>query len=276
MVTPRPREWPSEAPRLRGPAHSLWLAWRLPAGAAVLLFAGIILFCRWAILFWGLPPYIVPTPEAVWQVLSSQPAAFADDLKTTLVEIIAGFVLGNGCGYALALLFLLSRRLALVSYPLAVGFQAVPVTTLIPLLTLIFGHGIGAILSVTVLISFFPTLLSVGRGLRSISANAHDLFRLAAATRWETVRYLAMPASLPYLFNGLRTGATASVLGATVAEWLAGSQGLGFGMVTAMTTYRIPLMWADAALAMVLALAMTTLVALAEQLLLPRFVEGAA
>jgi ABC-type nitrate/sulfonate/bicarbonate transport system permease component len=75
-----------------------------------------------------------------------------------------------------------------------------------------------------------------------------------------------------YLFNGLRTGATAAVLSATVAEWLAGSHGLGFAMVTAMTTYEIALMWADAALAMVLA--MTTVVSVAEQLLLPRFAQG--
>ena len=88
------------------------------------------------------------------------------------------------------------------------------------------------------------------------------------------MRYLAMPASLPYLFNGLRTGATAAVLGATVAEWLAGSHGLGFAMVTAMTTYEIPLMWADAALAMVLALAMTVAVSVAEQLLLLHFAQG--
>jgi ABC-type nitrate/sulfonate/bicarbonate transport system permease component len=106
-----------------------------------------------------------------------------------------------------------------------------------------------------------------------MDANDHgrpDLFRLAGATRWETVRYLAMPASLPYLFNGLRTGATAAVLGATVAEWLAGSHGLGFAMVTAMTTYEIPLKWADAALA----LAMTVAVSVAEQVLLPRFAQG--
>jgi ABC-type nitrate/sulfonate/bicarbonate transport system permease component len=119
-----------------------------------------------------------------------------------------------------------------------------------------------------------PTLLSVSHGLRSISANLHDLFRLAGATRWETVRYLAMPASIPYLFNGLCTGATTAVLGATVAEWLAGSHGLGFAMVTAMTTYEIPLMWADAALAMVLALARTITVSVAEQLLLLRFAQG--
>ena len=262
------------APRPRGLAHRVWVAWRLPVGAAVLLLAAIVLVWRWAIAFWNLPAFIIPTPESVWTILWSRPDRYANDLETTLVEIVGGFVLGNGCGYALAMLFLLSRRLALVSYPLAVGFQAVPVTTLIPLLTLLFGHGLGAILSVTVLISFFPTLLSVGRGLRSISANAHDLFRLAGATRWETVRYLAMPASLPYLFNGLRTGATAAVLGATVAEWLAGSHGLGFAMVTAMTTYEIPLMWADAALAMVLALTMTVAVSVAEQGLLPRFAQG--
>jgi ABC-type nitrate/sulfonate/bicarbonate transport system permease component len=270
MIAPRTRDEATAAAGQRSPVQRLWLAWRLPLGAAVLLLAGIILFWRWAIAFWHLPPYIVPPPDAVWQVLSSQPDAYGDDLRTTLEEIVGGFVLGNGCGYCLAMLFLLSRRLALVSFPLAVGFQAVPVTTLIPLLTLIFGHGIGAILSVTVLISFFPTLLSVGRGLRSINANARDLFHLAGSTRWETVRYLAMPASLPYLFNGLRTGATACVLGATVAEWLAGSHGLGFAMVTAMTTYRIPLMWADAALAMALALAMTVLVAIVEHVLLNR------
>src|SRR5207253_3024703 len=98
MITTRPSGRLLAAPQPRGLAHRVWVAWRLPVGAAVLLFAGIILFWRWAILFWNLPPYIVPTPDAVWHVLSRQPHTYADDLKTTLVEIVGGFVLGNGCG----------------------------------------------------------------------------------------------------------------------------------------------------------------------------------
>lgn len=255
----------SVMPGKRGVLAALWVAWRQPVGATVVLAVAMIGLWKWAIVFNHWQPYFVPTPSMVGDVIAHRPDEYATDLVTTLKEAALGFLIGNGCGYALALIFLVWRRLSLMMYPIAVGFQAVPVVVFVPLLTLLLGHGLPAIIAVTTLICFFPTLLSVSRGLRTISPSAQDLFHLTAASRWEYVRYLAMPWSLPYLFNGLRTGAPASVLGALVAEWVAGSHGLGIGMVTQSTAENMPLLWADGILSIFLVLGFTALVAMVER-----------
>jgi NitT/TauT family transport system permease protein len=128
------------------------------------------------------------------------------------------------------------------------------------LLTLLFGHGSAAIQYITVLVTFFPTLLNVGRALATISPGMRDLFALAGARRWETIRYLAVPATLPALFVGLRIGATAAVFGATEGEWPAGSQGLGLAMVKAAVSIDLTTLWTDAILKVVLTPLLTGLV----------------
>ena len=239
----------------------LWV----PVGTAALLVGGLVAAWAGAIALWRLPAYQVPTPASVGDVLLHQTEVYRDDLAETVVETLTGFLLGSGLGYALALLFVISRRTALVSFPVAIAFQAVPVTALVPLITLLLGHGEAAILCIVVLVTFFPVLLGVGRGLDGLAPGLRDLFRLAGANRWETVRHLALPASVPYLFGGLRIGATGAVFGATAGEWLAGSRGLGFAMVKAAAAIDLTTLWADALLAVGLALVLSAVVAALEQ-----------
>ncbi len=252
--------------RRPGMLKRLWLAWWLPVGATILLSAGFVLLWNWAIAFNNWQPWFVPPPSTVANIIAHHPDQYSLDLWTTIEEVLIGFLLGNGGGFALALIFLVSRRTSLMVYPLAIGFQAVPVVVFVPVLTLILGHGLAVIVIITTLICFFPTLLSVSRGLKTISPNAADLFHLTAATRWEYVRYLAIPWSLPYLFNGLRTGAPASVLGAIVAEWVAGTHGIGIGMATQVQQAEGPgLLWTFGILSIILVLVLTALVAVVER-----------
>jgi len=236
--------------------RALWT----PLGTAAILAGVLVLAWSEAIALWRIPAYQMPTPGSVGDVLVHQPDVYRDDLTTTIGETVAGFLLGSALGYALALLFMLSRRLALVSFPVAIAFQAVPVVALVPLITLLLGHGTAAILCVVVLVTFFPTLLGVGRGLDALGPGPRDLFRLAGASRWETVRHLAIPASLPALFGSLRIGATAAVFGATAGEWLAGSRGLGIAMVKAAVSIDLTTLWADALLTVGLSLLLVALV----------------
>jgi NitT/TauT family transport system permease protein len=243
----------------------LWIAWRLPVGATVLLVIAVVLLWNWAIAANNWQPWFVPPPSTVGDILLHHPDQYSVDLQTTIKEVVAGFLLGNLGGFGLALLFLVSRRTSLIVYPLAVGFQAIPVVVFVPIFTLILGHGLAAIVLVATLICFFPTLLSVSRGLKTISPNAADLFQLTAASRWEYVRHLAIPWSLPYLFNGLRTGAPASVLGAVVAEWVAGTHGIGIGMANEVQAENPGLLWTFGVLSIILVLVLTAIVAIVER-----------
>src|SRR5258708_8403996 len=147
---------------------------------------------------------------------------------TTLLEIVLGFAVGVSVAFVLGYGIVHSRLLERAIGPYAVGFQAVPIIAIAPVLIIVVGPGIPSNAIICSLIVFFPMLISTIVGLRNIDHDLRDLMRALRATRWQTFTRLELPGALPILFGGLKISATLAVIGAVVGESVSSQAGLGW------------------------------------------------
>jgi NitT/TauT family transport system permease protein len=174
-------------------------------------------------------PYFFPPPSAVLSELIRQPGLFARNALVTLYEAAAGLALAAAAAMAFAAAALHSRLLDRILSPLVVASQTVPVIALAPLLVLWLGYGALPRVIVCALIAFFPMAVTSLEGLRATDPQLLELLRSVGASRWDVFWRVRVPGAAPYLTAGLRTGATLSLVGAVVAEWMGGdSNGLGY------------------------------------------------
>jgi NitT/TauT family transport system permease protein len=195
---------------------------------AATLAAGVAL---WAIVVtvFALPPYVLPSPGAVFRTLVADWPLLGSSLATTLVTALEGFVLAALGGILLAVLFNLSRLAEYALYPYAVILQVTPIVAIAPIL-LIYLPQQAAVLACAWIVAFFPVLANTTLGLNSVDRNLASLFRLYEASRLQTLLRLKLPAALPQILAGLRIAGGLSLIGAVVAEIAAGSAGAGSGL----------------------------------------------
>jgi len=177
-----------------------------------------------------LPAFMLPPPWLVWsrfwQVLGD--GSLGRHIWVTLREVLFGLALGMGAATALGYLLAKSLAFERLLSPYIVASQAIPIVAVAPLLIRWFGPGLLSKVLICALIVFFPVLVNTIVGLRSVPEELHDLMRSLRASRWQTVKYLEIPAALPVFLGGLRIGATLSVIGAVVGEFVGADRGLGF------------------------------------------------
>jgi NitT/TauT family transport system permease protein len=198
--------------------------------------------------------------------------ALFQNALVTLGEALMGFVLGGLLGCALAIVFAASRLFERGLLPFVVGSQTVPILAIAPMVVIGLGQ-IGAPdwvakAVVAAYLTFFPVTIGMLRGLRSTSPDALDLMHSYAAAPSQVFLKLRLPAALPYLFTSLKVAATASVIGALVAELPAGSRyGIGVEIIKAAQFYnsRPPLLFATVLVASAIGLCFYGMVALAER-----------
>jgi NitT/TauT family transport system permease protein len=176
------------------------------------------------------PAYILPTPLQVWTrfIRALGDGSLVRHTMVTLQEVIAGLVLGVGVATLLGYLLAKSRTFERLLAPYIVASQSVPVVAIAPLLVIWFGPGLLSKVLICALIVFFPVLVNIIIGVRSVPDDLRDLMRSLQATRLQTFVSLEVPAALPVFLGGLRIGATLSVIGAVVGEFVGADRGLGF------------------------------------------------
>lgn len=152
---------------------------------------------------------------------------FAREGFKTLQGAMIGFSMGTAVALLLATLMAQSRVLERAIFPLAILVKVTPIVAIAPLLTIWFGFGLMPKIFIAGLIVFFPIMVNALVGFRSVNPNALALLESLAAGRSEIFLRLRLPASLPYLFAAFRVSIPMSVIGAVVAEWFSGDQGLG-------------------------------------------------
>jgi NitT/TauT family transport system permease protein len=225
-----------------------------------------------------IPPYVLPGPYAVFRTLVGDWPVLWQSLLTTLATTLEGFVAAAIGGIALALLFNQSKWLEYSLFPYAVILQVTPVIAVAPLL-LIYLPQHTAVIACAWIVGFFPVLSNTTLGLNSVDRNLAGLFQLYGASRLQTLRYLKLPAALPFILGGLRIAGGLSLIGAVVAEIAAGSAGAGSGLAyrIAESGYRlnIPRMFAALLLLSAAGIVIYGLLALTSHLLLRRWHESA-
>ncbi len=176
------------------------------------------------------PPFILPTPFMVWDRfwLAALDGSLLRHFVITLQEVLLGLFLGVaaavGMGYLLAKSPAFERMLS----PFIVASQSIPVVAIAPLLIIWFKTGLFSKVLICALIVFFPVLVNTIVGLRSVPEELQELMRSLQATRWQQIRSLEIPSAMPVFLGGLRVGATLSVIGAVVGEFVGSDRGLGF------------------------------------------------
>jgi NitT/TauT family transport system permease protein len=243
----------------------------------VVLAAGI---AAWALVVRinHIPPYVLPGPGAVFRTLVDDWQILSHSLLTTLWTTLEGFMAAALGGIGLALLFNQSKWLEYSLFPYAVILQVTPVIAIAPLL-LIYLPQQTAVIVCAWIVGFFPVLSNTTLGLNSVDRNLAGLFQLYGASRLQTLRYLKLPAALPFILGGLRIAGGLSLIGAVVAEIAAGTAGAGSGLAyrIAESGYRlnIPRMFAALLLLSAAGIVIYGLLALTSHLVLRRWHESA-
>ncbi len=217
---------PEEARRLRSARIDRVAKWVLPALVFVIMIVG------WdRLVVWNeIPHYILPSPGKVIETLVKDWAMLFEALLVTLQITLMALAVAVIGGVGLAVLFNQSRFAEMSFYPYAVILQVTPVVSIAPLIFIYVDSRTAGLLLCAWIVAFFPILANTTLGLNSTDHNLRDLFRIYGASRWQRLRYLQLPSALPYFLGGLRIAGGLSLIGAIVAEYVAGTGGIGSGL----------------------------------------------
>lgn len=219
-----------------------------------------------AVSLLGVSTNVLPGPALI-AVDANWPLILQAALNTILATL-AGFAVGNAVGLALAVLICASRTFSDIVYPIAVVVRAIPIVALAPFITLAFGRGPGATIVVAALIVFFPTLVNVILGLRSVPAETIELLKVMNASTVFGYVKVRIPFAMPAFVSALKISAPNAVLGVMTAEWIIGGTGLGRLVIQSWLGLDITTMWGAVLVSAVVASVLFSIVSLAERALL--------
>jgi NitT/TauT family transport system permease protein len=199
--------------------------------AAPVLVGAIVLFgWQQAVDAFNVPSYIVPSPLLVGQTLVSDWPLLLHSLAATLGVTLAAFLVAVVTGVLTAFVFVQSRWIERAFFPYAVLLQVTPIVAIAPLIIIWVKNTQLALVLCAAIVAVFPVISNTTLGLRSVDRGLADVFRMNGATRLQTLLRLRVPSALPYFFGGLRISSGLALIGAVVAEFVAGTGGSGAGL----------------------------------------------
>ncbi len=231
---------------------------------AKLLPAGV--FCLIVLIWWGLsatgivPAYMLPSPPDVVNAFIRDFPNLMTHAYVSVSEAIYGLLIGMVLAFALACAMERFFTLEQAVLPLLVVTQTIPTIAIAPLLVLWMGFGMAPKIMLVVITTFFPIAVGLLDGFKSADPDAVALLRSMNATRAQIFRHVKMPAALPFFFSGLRISASYAVVGAVIAEWLGGFEGLGVYMTRVRKAYAFDKMFAVILLIVIISLLLMKLV----------------
>lgn len=206
-----------------------------PPIAAVIL---LLVIWQLAVVMLRVEKWLLPGPLDIVKEGAASFSRLMMHTGATIQICLIGFAVGVSFGFAVALLMHLFKPLRLGLSAYIVMSQNIPTIVLAPLLVVWFGFGLLPKVIVIALVCFFPIAVSMLNGLGQTDRTMKNYMRMIGASRWQLLRKLELPHSLPSLFSGLRISATYSVMGAVISEWLGASRGLGYYMTLSSSAYR--------------------------------------
>lgn len=196
------------------------------------LAVGVIVLVVWHVLVtaYNVPKYLVPSPVLVGQTLVEDWELLSRSLMVTLKITFFAFFCATIAGTLVAFLFVQSRWVEMSFFPYAVLLQVTPIVAIAPLLIIWVKDTQIALTLCASIVAVFPIISNTTLGLRSVNPGLANLFRMNRATRMQTLLRLRIPSAAPYFFGGLRISSGLSLIGAVVAEFVAGTGGHGAGL----------------------------------------------
>lgn len=192
----------------------------------------LVLLTAWqsAVVGFKLPPYLVPSPLLMFQTLLTDWQSLGGSLLVTLKITLLSFAVATVLGVLISFLFVQSRAIETALFPYAVLLQVTPIVAVAPLIIIWVKDPTASLVLCAALVALFPIIANTTLGLRSIDPDLQSYFVMNRATRLQTLLRLRIPSALPYFFGGLRISSGLALIGAVVAEFVAGTGGAATGL----------------------------------------------
>jgi NitT/TauT family transport system permease protein len=250
------------------------LSWVLP----LMAITSAVAFWEFWVWYKAIPHFLIPAPSRIWATLMVDGPSLMRSAWFTVKLTFFSLALAIVGGVILGALFALSRPIEMSLFPFAVILQVTPIVAIAPLILIYVHDTFAALLICAWLVAFFPILSNTVVGLRSTDHNLRDLFTLYRATPLQRLRLLLAPSALPYFMAALKIAGGLSLIGAVVAEFVAGATGANTGLASRIieSSFRneIPRMFAALVLVSLLGIAIFLMTALASKLVLGKWHES--
>jgi NitT/TauT family transport system permease protein len=220
------------------------------ARTAAPIIVGVLILSVWefACRFWHVPAYLFPTPSSIVLALFTQWPTLLHALGATLLITIEAFIVAVVLGTFIAFVFVQNKLIEASLFPYAVLLQVTPVVAVAPLIIILVKNTSVSLMICAAVVAIFPVISNTTIGLHSVDPGLLSYFRMNKATRFETLIRLRIPSALPFFLAGLRIASGLALIGAVVAEFVAGtggrSAGLAYQILQAGFQLDIPLMFA--------------------------------
>ena len=216
------------------------------------LLFGVTLLVLWEGLVRGfnVSQILLPAPSMIWAKLTQSTSLLWTDFRQTYLKaVISGYVMGCGAGFIVAILADRVPFLRAGLLPLGNFVASLPIIGLAPIMVLWFGFDWQSKAAIVVAMVFFPMLVNTVAGLAATDMMQKDLMRTYAASYWQTLFKLRLPAAMPFIFNALKINSTLALIGAIVAEFFGSPvSGLGFRISTEVGKLNVDMVWAALAI----------------------------
>ena len=237
----------------------------LQKSAPWLLLAAVLIIWQLVCSLFNVSEFIFPSPAAIVQSMFEFAGPIAMHAWRTFWVTMAGFALAVIVGVVLGMAIGSSPFLYSAAYPLMTAFNALPKAAFVPILVVWFGIGAGPAILTAFLISFFPIMVNIATGLATLEPELEDVLRVLGARRMDVLLKVGLPRSMPYFFASLKVAITLAFVGTTVSEMTASNEGIGYLLVSAGSSMRMPLAFAGLVVIGAMAMAMYELFAVVEK-----------
>jgi ABC-type nitrate/sulfonate/bicarbonate transport system permease component len=227
-----------------------WRSW----AATLSIYVVILVLWEVATLRVAKPGTIWPPPTAIASEIADEHSLFLAATVATLLEAALGFLGGLVLAFGLAGLAIRFRTAGSYLYRLALGLYGLPIIAIAPLLQIWLGPGIATKVVIALLASFFPIFVNTLQGFRTADPIALEMMSALGASAWQTLYRVRLPYALPLTIASFKIAAPSAIVGAMLAEWVGGDQGLGLTMLFAMFSFLVPRVWATLVVASLLSL----------------------
>jgi NitT/TauT family transport system permease protein len=238
---------------------------KLDTWAPWLLLSAILIVWQAIVSGFQVSEFIFPGPISIVKALVQYAGPIADHAWQTFWTTMVGFALGIAVGLLLGFIVGSSRFIYNALYPLLVGFNSIPKAAFVPILVVWFGIGTVPAILTAFLICFFPIVVNVATGLATLEPELEDVLRALGAKRLDVLLKVGLPRSLPYFFASLKVAITLAFVGSVVSETVAANEGIGYLMMSAGSSMKMPLVFAGLIVISVMAMVMYEFFAILEK-----------
>jgi len=248
------------------PRKPLWLRRKtLRLVLPWVVIVGLFAFWEAFVRLFDIEQFVLPAPSAIFASGWQWRIPILDNAWQTLFTTVIGFFIAVIIGLLGGIAVGSSTLVYDSVYPALIGFNSIPKVAVVPILVIWFGVGTVPAVITAFLIAFFPILVNVAVGIATVEPELQDVLRALGASRWQVIRKVGLPRSMPYFFASLKMAITFAFVGTIVAETVAANKGIGNFMLVASSRFEVPLAFAGLLVTSVMGIGMYLITALVER-----------